>query len=209
MKKIGKMWLFRRKVLIPSYLLLVTFLLIFVLSSAVSGQNRSSKTHTIENLQNEKEFKKLLKTKNNILVIFMNTSKENQNILKIFRESSDLIKGLGTMVAIDCSTGDLKKLCKKLKVAPSPFVMKHYKDGEFHKVYDRAMTVASITNFMKDPTGDIPWEEDPTGVDVVHIADPTVRVIHEICVKIVCLTSKCFVYFRPSQNCSKRSHDQF
>lgn len=82
------------------------------------------------------------------------------------------------MLVVDCSSGDLKKLCKKLKVVPAPFVIKHYKDGEFHKDYDRAITVSSITNFMKDPTGDIPWEEDPSGIDVFHIADP--QVSHEL-----------------------------
>lgn len=173
MNKIAKMWLNIRKVLNPSCLLLITFLSVSLLSSAVSAQK--AKSHTIENLQNEKEFKKLLKTKNNILVIFTNNNnKENQNVLKIFRESSDSIKGLGTMVAIECTAGDLKKLCKKLKIVPEPYVIKHYKDGEFHKDYDRAISVSSITNFMKDPTGDIPWEEDPTGVDVVHVADPAV-----------------------------------
>lgn len=168
------MWFKSRKVSNLSCLLLITFVIVLVLSSAVSGQNRASKSHTIENLQNEKEFKKLLKTKNNILVIFMSSNKEHLNLLKIFRESSDLIKGLGTLVAIECATGDLKKLCKKLKIVPEPYVIKHYKDGEFHKDYDRAISVSSITNFMKDPTGDIPWEEDPIGVDVFHISDPPV-----------------------------------
>lgn len=164
-----------RKTLNSSFLLLfLSFLTIFLLSSAVSA-NKASKSQTIENLQNEKEFKKLLKTKNNILVIFMSTSKENQNVLKIFRESSDLIKGLGTMVAIDCGSGDWKKICnKKMKINPNPYVIKHYKDGEFHKDYDRAISVSSISNFMKDPTGDIPWEEDSTGVDVLHISDAAV-----------------------------------
>ena len=26
-----------------------------------------------------------------------------------------------------------------------------------------------MVNFMRDPTGDIPWEEDPTAADVVHV----------------------------------------
>ena len=26
-----------------------------------------------------------------------------------------------------------------------------------------------MVNFMRDPTGDIPWEEDPTAGDVVHV----------------------------------------
>lgn len=27
---------------------------------------------------------------------------------------------------------------------------------------------------MKDPTGDLPWEEDDTAKDVMHISDPNV-----------------------------------
>lgn len=67
-------------------------------------------------------------------------------------------------------------MCKKLKISESdPFTIKHYKDGDFNKAYDRKLTVSSMTNFMRDPTGDIPWEEDSSAVDVVHIPDSNVR----------------------------------
>jgi hypothetical protein len=69
---------------------------------------------------------------------------------------------------------EAKKLCKKLKVSPEPFLLKHYKDGEFHKDYDRLETAQSMVNFMRDPAGDIPWEEDSSAVDVVHISDASV-----------------------------------
>lgn len=63
-----------------------------------------------------------------------------------------------------------------MKVAPTPFALKHYKDGDFHKDYDRQVTASSIVNFMRDPGGDLPWEEDPIGVDVYHIQDAAVRI---------------------------------
>ena len=68
-------------------------------------------------------------------------------------------------------------MCKKVKASPpsGQYVLKHYHNGDFNKDYDRAEKVSSIVNFMKDPTGDLPWEEDPTAQDVVHIADPQVR----------------------------------
>lgn len=47
--------------------------------------------------------------------------------------------------------------------------MKHFKDGEFHKDYDRQVSVSSLINFLRDPTGDLPWEEDETGADVLHL----------------------------------------
>ena len=43
------------------------------------------------------------------------------------------------------------------------------RDGEFHKVYDREMVRRSIVNFLEDPTGDLPWDEDPTAQDVLHV----------------------------------------
>jgi len=148
----------------------LVILALFCLLGSVVG-NGKPKHPTIENLQNEKEFKKLLKSKNNVLVLFLSNLKENSNVVKIFRESSEAVKGLGTMVIIDCSSTDLKKLCKKMKIVPEPYVLKHYKDGDFHKDYDRQIAVTSITNFMRDPQGDLPWEEDPVGVDVFHLSD--------------------------------------
>lgn len=62
-------------------------------------------------------------------------------------------------------------MCKKLKVSPSPETLKHYKDGDFHKDYDRRMVVQSMVTFMRDPAGDVPWEEDPAGAEVLHLAD--------------------------------------
>lgn len=169
-------------------------------SSLVAAVNNSkAKFNTIENLQNEKEFKKVLRTKNNVLVLFTNGAKENQNVLKVFRETSEVVKGLGTHVVIDCTSGELKKFCKKLKVVPQPYVIKHYKDGDFHKEYDRQMTVTSMGNFMRDPTGDLPWEEDAEGVDVVHLPDTNVSamsVLHRPSITQIPIIS-----FRLWQNC--------
>lgn len=61
-----------------------------------------------------------------------------------------------------------------MKATPNPVVLKHYKDGDFHKDYDRQLTVPSMVNFLRDPSGDLPWEEDPNGADVLHISDPEV-----------------------------------
>lgn len=72
---------------------------------------------------------------------------------------------------------ETKKLCKKLKVATDkPYYIKHYKDGDFHKDYDRSETVSSMSNFLRDPTGDLPWEEDPGATDIFHLQDGEVRI---------------------------------
>lgn len=70
-----------------------------------------------------------------------------------------------------------KKLCKKNKVEPASYVLKHYKDGDFHKDYDRRETIQSMSTFLRDPSGDIPWDEDEQGVDVVHINDVNVSMV--------------------------------
>ena len=31
------------------------------------------------------------------------------------------------------------------------------------------MVRRSIVNFLEDPTGDLPWDEDPTAQDVLHV----------------------------------------
>ena len=46
-------------------------------------------------------------------------------------------------------------MCKKLKVVvpgSQNYILKHFKDGNFHKDYDRKLVAASLVNFMKDPT---------------------------------------------------------
>lgn len=68
-------------------------------------------------------------------------------------------------------------MCKKLKVTPEPFVIKHYKDGDFNKDYDRRETVPSMVNFMRDPSGDLPWEEDNTANDILHLPDAGVNLL--------------------------------
>ncbi|KAK7866488.1 hypothetical protein R5R35_014353 [Gryllus longicercus] len=156
---------------LPSYkicLLVICAILLLEIPENVAKQNIQK--NVVEEVTDMKEFKKLLRTKNNVLVCFISSLKHSSATVKVFREAADSIKGQGTMLLVDCS-GEAKKLCKKLKVAPEGFVLKHYKDGDFHKDYDRLMTVQSMVNFMRDPAGDIPWEEDTTAVDVVHLPD--------------------------------------
>ncbi|GBP91770.1 Protein disulfide-isomerase A5 [Eumeta japonica] len=65
-----------------------------------------------------------------------------------------------------------KKLCKRMKIpSDNAYYLKHYKDGQFHKDYTRPETVTSIVSFLKDPTGEIPWEEDPATIDISHLKD--------------------------------------
>lgn len=58
-------------------------------------------------------------------------------------------------------------------------MLNHYKDGKFHKVYDRLETTKSLVRFMHDPTGDRPWEEETAGKSVVHLDNPSVSLFDD------------------------------
>ncbi|KAF4532478.1 hypothetical protein B566_EDAN003054 [Ephemera danica] len=147
------------------------FFLVLFLGSILAKVSNVKSSSSVEEISDIKDFKKLLRTKNNVLVLFISTMKRANNVVKMFREAADVVKGQGTMVLVDCYGEVARKTCKKLKITPEPFIMKHYKDGEFHRDYDRMLSIISIVSFMRDPTGDAPWEEDATAADIVHVPD--------------------------------------
>ena len=108
----------------------------------------------VQEISDHKELKKLLKTKTNVLIYFFDKPTSGK-LINVLREVGDKVKGTGTIVSVDCSQSDGKKLCKKLKIklTDGEYILKHYKDGDFNKDYDRLETVESMTTFMKDPKG--------------------------------------------------------
>ncbi|XP_046982624.1 protein disulfide-isomerase A5 [Schistocerca americana] len=151
-------------------LLLFLGILSYLDQKCVEAKSNRQKAPLVEEVSDVKELKKLLRTKNNVLVCFVSSLKRAVPTVKVFREAAGAIRGQGTMVLVDCS-GEARKMCRKLKVDPEPVVLRHYKDGEFHKNYDRPLTAQSIVSFMRDPAGDAPWEEDPAAADVAHLPD--------------------------------------
>ncbi|XP_070546710.1 protein disulfide-isomerase A5-like isoform X1 [Ptychodera flava] len=146
----------------------VILLFLVIIPCTLDAAKKNSNLQLIEKLDDVKEFKKILRTRTNVMVLLTKTAKAVNHLMNTYGDVAAQIKGLGTLVFIDCSQA--KKLCKKLKITPSTYELKHYKDGEFHKDYDRQETHKSLVNFMRDPTGDAPWDEDPTAGDVKHIA---------------------------------------
>ncbi|XP_072930576.1 protein disulfide-isomerase A5 [Epargyreus clarus] len=145
--------------------------LLVVLSVQHSVQVKKPKTSVVTNIEDMKEFKKLLRTKTNVLILYVNSPKASHAILDVVKDVADTMKGQATLVSIDCNS-DAKKICKKLKIPlDKPYYIKHYKDGDFHKDYDRGETLSAMTNFLRDPTGDLPWEEDPEAADIFHLSD--------------------------------------
>lgn len=65
--------------------------------------NKNAKNSAIEDITDIKEIKKIFRTKNNVLVLFTADAKKSQNAIKVFRESSNLIKGQGTTILVDCA----------------------------------------------------------------------------------------------------------
>jgi protein disulfide isomerase family A protein 5 len=153
-----------------------SILVLLALALLVAIEAKKATKVSVENISDYKEFKKLMRTKTNVLVYFF--EKTGSEIIKTLREVSEQVKGSGTIVTVDCSNSDGKKLCKKLKVTlmlsaqGKDYILKHYKDGDFHKDYDRLVTVSSMVTFMKDPKGEAPWEEDEGSASVVHLNDP-------------------------------------
>ena len=139
---------------------------VILLILAVNAKKASKSL--IEEISDHKEFKKFLKTRNNILVHFY-SNKIPPETSELIKKVSETTKGLATLVTVDCSTAEGKKLCKKVKATKGEF--KHYKSGDFHKDYDRLMTAASMETFLRDPTGDAPWEEDEESRDVLFLND--------------------------------------
>jgi hypothetical protein len=58
---------------------------------------------TVEELTDIKDFKKILRTKNNVLVCYVSSLKQASNIVRIFKEAAEVVKGQGTMLLVDCS----------------------------------------------------------------------------------------------------------
>ena len=148
-------------------------LLTLVTFTALTRCAKNTPKSHVESVNDHKEFKKVLRTKNNVLALFLNNQKKSGELARTLDEVSLEVKGLATIISVDCNDKDGKKLCKKLKISGDPaYVIKHFKDGDFHKDYDRALKPRSLVTFLKDPTGDLPWDEDPAAQDVAHMSSP-------------------------------------
>lgn len=64
-----------------------------------------TKNLVINDIVDHKDLKKLLKTKTNVILLFISNlkDKEIQNVAKVFQEMALEIHGSGTAIQIDCS----------------------------------------------------------------------------------------------------------
>lgn len=56
----------------------------------------------ITDIDDIKELKKLLRTKTNVLILYVNAVKPAQSILEVLKDTADIMKGQATLVSIDC-----------------------------------------------------------------------------------------------------------
>ncbi|CAF3708791.1 unnamed protein product [Rotaria sordida] len=138
-----------------------TFILVFSVIYLIYGY---------ESPIEEKDFRRLLKQNKNVLVLCSPNEKTAKPVLQLFKQVEPEIKGLGLLVYISCEKG--KKLCKKFKCDTNNNELRHFKDGDFHKVYDRAHVAKSMITFMLDPKGEMPWDEDELTRDILHLNNP-------------------------------------
>ncbi|XP_042192285.1 protein disulfide-isomerase A5 [Callorhinchus milii] len=145
-------------------------LLLAVLSTCLMAAKVSP---LIEKVEDHKEFKKLVRTRNNVLVVYSKSAAAAERSLKLLSDVAEAVKGQGTIAWVNCGDGESRKLCKKIKVDPhskrNGVELLHYKDGAFHTEYNRPETHKSVVAFMRDPEGAPLWEENPEARDVAHI----------------------------------------
>ncbi|KAI3387078.1 hypothetical protein SNEBB_000643 [Seison nebaliae] len=128
------------------------------------GCSRDIKIPQITDL---KEYKNVINSRSNLLVLWAKNNEQLHKHLKLLEETAKLIFTIGGFAVVNCEVA--KKVCKRHKIQTDSFILKHYKDGKFHKDYDRKMTKKSLAFFMEDPSGDTPWEEEESSKNVVHI----------------------------------------
>ena len=127
--------------------------------------------HTVS-ITDHKTWKRLLKTRTNVLTLFVSGDSQAGDFLSTFEEAAGIMKGRGTLAFVDCSSKDGKKLCKSLKVKTTSFALKHFKDGAYLKDYDRLLTLKSLLSFMENPASEPPWSEEEGTGDVRHVESP-------------------------------------
>lgn len=58
----------------------------------------------LDDIDEHKVFKKLLRTRNNVLVLYTSGEKAANSVIKIFEEASKTVRGEATSVLINCNS---------------------------------------------------------------------------------------------------------
>ncbi|MEQ2239150.1 Protein disulfide-isomerase A5, partial [Ilyodon furcidens] len=121
-----------------------TMFLLVLLMLMLSSLEAVKVSPLIEKVSDHKDFKKLLRTRTNVLVLYTKTATSGDSSLKLLSDVAQTVKGQGTIAWVNCGDSEGRKLCKKVKVDPSAkhegAELLHYKDGTFHTEYNRPAT---------------------------------------------------------------------
>lgn len=79
------------------------FFTLLILETVLLTEAKRAKTAVITDVNDIKEFKKLLRTKTNVLVLYVNNYKNSPSIIDVFKDAADLMKGQATLVIMDCT----------------------------------------------------------------------------------------------------------
>ncbi|XP_026097996.1 protein disulfide-isomerase A5-like, partial [Carassius auratus] len=111
----------RRRRLVEMFL----FLSLVAVSSALQAAKVSP---LIEKVSDHKDFKKLLRTRTNVLVLYTKSASSGGAHLKLLSDVAQAVKGQGTIAWVNCGDSEGRNSVKKSR------------DGTFHTEYNRPAT---------------------------------------------------------------------
>lgn len=80
-------------------------LCLFQIHFVLAQSKVKPKSVLIDNISDHKDLKKILRTKNNVMILYTSSPKSAQNVIKALDEAAASVKGEATAVLIDCSLG--------------------------------------------------------------------------------------------------------
>lgn len=84
--------------------MLQVLLLLCVIFVQNSEQAKKQRTAVITDIGDIKDFKKLLRTKTNVLILYVNEPKNSHTIVDVVKDTADAMKGQATLAIIDCTS---------------------------------------------------------------------------------------------------------
>lgn len=75
------------------------------IASHIEAKKKTT-SFAITDITDMKEFKKLLKSRTNVLILFVNNPKKSSIVIEAFHDAADQMKRHATVVIIDCSNNE-------------------------------------------------------------------------------------------------------
>ena len=125
----------------------------------------------LKEIEEQKDLKKFVKSRRNILVLFAKDDAEYKKAAGLFIcEALEAMRVNVDAAYVNCEGIKGKRLCRQTKVDPTHYILQFYMDGQLKNAnYDRQHSVKSLVYFLKNPTEEAPWSEDPTSHYVNHL----------------------------------------